>query len=143
MEKSGLQQEGLLREREKLSNALERQGARLMTFMLYEEGYQLEFRPIKEGMSRTELYDFYDGIKFEGYIPVTMLYTDDSQISILAPTAYNTMNDFLWNYIETYLPSSEEAMALGLAVGALENIIDCLPEAVKETYDTFITKLIQ
>lgn len=143
MEKSGLQQEGLQREKEKISGMLEKQNARLMSFMLYEEGYQIELRPMKEFVTRKEAYAFYDGIKLEGYMPVTTLYTDYSQISILAPIANDTMNDYLWNYIEAYLPSSDEAMALGLAVGALENIVDCLPGSVKETYEEFITKLIQ
>ena len=143
MEKSDLQKEGLQREREKISKALEAQGARLMSFMLFDEGYQIEFRPIKEGMTRKELYKFYDGIKFDGYMPFTTLYTDNSQIAMLVPTSDNTMSDFLWNYIELYLPELEETLALGLAVGVLENIVECLPRAVKETYEEFITKLIQ
>ena len=127
----------LEREKEKISEVVSSKGATLTNFLIDDDGYQIKISVGDEDVTLKEICRAVDEINFEGYIVNDLLYRRDGVEAVLVPITERTMNDFVWNYVKTFLGNHGEIEALSIALGVLEHMVETLPREIRNEYDKY------
>lgn len=126
-------------EKKRISELISCRGASLSQFAINDDGYQIRIILKDQDITLKDICKVVDEIDFKGFIVNDLLYRADGVEALLVPIEHTTMNNFVWNYVKTFLYEHEEIEALSLALGVLEHMVEHLPGEVKKEYETYST----
>lgn len=125
------QREPLQEGRKILSHYYERLGCNA-ELNICDDGYSLKVQPITSDFEIQDFHERVEKIEVPNYEIVERFFKSDSVNLLLVPVTSESMNDFVWTYIETFYSDIAEIEALTYATATLENMIYSLESIVSD-----------
>lgn len=132
--------------KKEIGDSLKRGEFELSELAITDDGYVVDAVVVignDKMVSVEELCMRVDGLEFQNYMIVDIVFSVSKVNLVLVPITADAMNKFIWNYVMCYFPFVDELKSLLLAVSVLEHIVEPLSKEVKKEFDSLVTMLIQ
>lgn len=135
--------QGLLREKQRITEIITKNGASVAKFEINEDGYVVRIKLNEEDLPKAVVCALMDQIDFIDCLVSDFHYYDNGMEATLVPITQEAMNNFVWSYVEEYLDEMNQIEALMTAVGVLESMIESMPDSIQQEYQTYVSMVIQ